>query len=137
MLAEGAPAVLKGVIFTRPERCEAAMAEARTAISAETADVIGPFGHYIEACAPGCNKATALQWLAKRLGLELSDVVAFGDSHNDLEMIAECGRGIAVANAVDPVKACADWVSPYSNDESAVGREIEAMLAAGELAPAP
>ena len=71
----------------------------------------------------GVNKGVALPRLAAALGIEMSKVVAIGDYHNDIAMLRAAGVGIAVANAVDEVKAVADYVT-VSNDEHAIARAI-------------
>jgi len=40
----------------------------------------------------------------------MSQVMAFGDNFNDLSMLETAGLGVAMGNAVDEVKACADLV---------------------------
>lgn len=59
----------------------------------------------------GCSKATGVRRLAEKLGIDLADVMVFGDSYNDLEMLQEVGFGVAVGNAVPELKAVADYVS--------------------------
>jgi Cof subfamily protein (haloacid dehalogenase superfamily) len=59
----------------------------------------------------GCSKATGVRRLAGKLGIDLADVMVFGDSYNDLEMLQEVGFGVAVGNAVPELKAVADYVS--------------------------
>ncbi len=53
----------------------------------------------VEITTRTANKGSALRVLCKRLGAELSEVVAFGDGLNDLTMLQAAGRGVAVANA--------------------------------------
>lgn len=55
----------------------------------------------------------------KILNISLSDIVAFGDDKNDMEMLKICGTGVAVANAISDVKGVADSVT-LSNDEDGV-----------------
>ena len=59
---------------------------------------------------PGCSKGTALQWLCQHLGVDPSQVVAFGDGENDKEMLEFAGLGLAVANAGEVCQAVADGV---------------------------
>ena len=46
------------------------------------------------------GKVQAIRELARLLNISLSDIVAFGDDKNDMEMLQICGTGVAVANAV-------------------------------------
>ena len=53
----------------------------------------------------------------KRLSVDLSEVVAFGDGDNDSEMLACAGIGIAVANATEKCREAADFVTDrYDRD---------------------
>lgn len=80
---------------------------------------------YLEVLPYGASKGSALQALAKALGIGLKQVVAVGDSLNDLEMVRLAGLGVAVANAHPLLKQAADFVSPYTNEQAAVADLIE------------
>lgn len=73
------------------------------------------------------SKAWALRYLTDKWGLSMSDVIAFGDDANDIEMIREAGLGVAVSNAIPEVRAAADLVVP-SNDEAGVAHVLESLL---------
>jgi hypothetical protein len=83
--------------------------------------------NYLEVIPLGVNKAEALVNLTKRLSLDLSQVVALGDGHNDLEMLREVGLGIAMGNATEEVKAAAKWVTG-TNDEAGVAQAIRKLF---------
>ena len=70
------------------------------------------------------RKKNATSALASHFGISLSEIAAFGDDYNDIEMIRDCGSGVAVANAIDEVKAVADYIC-QSNDEDGVAKWIE------------
>ncbi len=57
------------------------------------------------------NKGTALEEVAKLMGLDTRDIVAIGDSANDVEMIRAAGLGVAVGNAHPALKDAADLVT--------------------------
>jgi hypothetical protein len=59
----------------------------------------------LEISSDGTSKASALAWVAEQRGIEAADVWAFGDSPNDLPMLAWAGRSYAVANAHPSVLA--------------------------------
>jgi len=69
-------------------------------------------------------KAEAIKALANYLDIELSNIIAFGDDLNDIEMLEQCGYGIAVSNAIKEVLTVADYVTD-SNDEDGVAKFIE------------
>jgi hydroxymethylpyrimidine pyrophosphatase-like HAD family hydrolase len=54
------------------------------------------------------------------LSLDMRHIVAFGDNHNDIEMLQLAGHGVAMRNAKPEVKAVADEVLGWSNDEEGV-----------------
>ena len=56
------------------------------------------------------RKGLALSSIMKRLNISLDEVIGFGDDHNDIEMLRECGVSVAVANAIDECKAVADYI---------------------------
>jgi Cof subfamily protein (haloacid dehalogenase superfamily) len=70
------------------------------------------------------NKGAAVQYMAKMLGLDASQVMTLGDNFNDVEMIQYAGIGVAMGDAPDGVKAIADWVAPsVAEDGAAVAIE--------------
>ena len=140
-------------IVTMAHDPDAAMAAAAEQLGPELAEQVNLVRGYFwfEYMPRGMHKATGLGRLAERLGFGLEQCVAFGDSSNDLELLAsqsppptppspshrraapqaETGLGVAMKNARDDVKAAASMVSEYTNDEDGVGREIERLLAEG------
>ena len=50
--------------------------------------------------------------------------MAFGDQHNDLSMIAYAGHGVAMANAIEPLKAIANDITTYTNDQDGLARYL-------------
>ena len=68
--------------------------------------------------------------LADFLGIEPAEVAAFGDDYSDVKMIAACGFGVAMSNAIDEVKAVADYICG-SNDEGGAARWIEENILKG------
>ncbi|GAB3405966.1 HAD family hydrolase [Schumannella luteola] len=65
----------------------------------------------------GVHKGSAILAVLERLGESIDDVVAIGDSANDIEMIAIAGLGIAMGNADGAVKAVADEVTASVADD--------------------
>ncbi len=82
-------------------------------------------GHGIEVMGAGISKARGIRNLCRRLpGVRLQNVLAVGDSENDIDMLRECGLGVAMGNAADCVKAAADAVT-CSNSEDGAALAIE------------
>ena len=80
-----------------------------------------------EVVGQGVNKRAALERVAADLGLAAEDVAAFGDQHNDREMLAWAGFGVAMGNADKDVRALADWVADDADDDG-VAAVIETWL---------
>lgn len=78
----------------------------------------------IEINAVGVHKAAAIDVVRERLGIEMSQVMAMGDSLNDIKMIEKAGLGIAMGNAQEEVKKAADWITT-TNVNDGVARAIE------------
>ncbi|QDP94956.1 HAD family phosphatase [Microlunatus elymi] len=66
---------------------------------------------WLDIVPEGVNKASALADVAARLGIDRADVLALGDGRNDVEMLQWAGRGVALGQAPDEVKAIADAVT--------------------------
>lgn len=58
----------------------------------------------------GISKATGLRWLADYYGIGVDEIAMIGDSDNDVLAIRDAGLGIAMGNAIEPVKAVADHI---------------------------
>ena len=69
------------------------------------------------------HKGNAIRQLAQHLGLEMRQVLAFGDGSNDITMLQEAGIGVCMENGLDSVKAVADYITD-SCDEDGVAKAI-------------
>lgn len=77
----------------------------------------------LELLNPTVSKGAALERIARMLGVARDDVIAFGDSHNDVGMLTYAGTGVAMANASAEVKAIADLVTG-SNEEDGIASAL-------------
>jgi hydroxymethylpyrimidine pyrophosphatase-like HAD family hydrolase len=68
-------------------------------------------GYAIHLQSPGIDKGTALEALAKEMGLLPSDFLAIGDSLNDIQMLKKAGIGVTVANGHPDTKAVAGFIA--------------------------
>lgn len=82
---------------------------------------------FYETLPAGASKGVAMRLLCARLGVPRQDVVAIGDSENDIEILAFAGMGFAMAHAPDAVRAAAAAVTA-SNDEDGVAQAVEPLL---------
>jgi HAD superfamily hydrolase (TIGR01484 family) len=79
---------------------------------------------WLDLAPVGVSKASGLAYVAHRLGVDRADVLAIGDGRNDIEMLEWAGRGVAMGQAIEQVRAVADAVTvPVGEDGAA--RELE------------
>lgn len=83
--------------------------------------------HVVECFAPSVSKWHGIMQVIGPMGIDGSQVVAIGDDINDLEMIRHAGLGVAMGNAIDPIKAVARWQVP-SHDEDGLAAAIDRIL---------
>ena len=67
--------------------------------------------YFLEFSHPLATKGHALSVLAEKYGVLREEVIAIGDSYNDLEMIDYAGLGVLVGNARQELKKHADYVT--------------------------
>ena len=77
----------------------------------------------------GVQKAMALSIVAHSLDVQSKNIIAFGDEHNDLELLDYAGWGVAMQNATNQLKAVANDVTPKTNDEDGLADYLEEFLA--------
>ncbi len=75
----------------------------------------------------GTSKATAAEWLCRRLGVAPGESAAFGDSANDVELMEFAGHGVAMRNAIPQLLGMADEVAPPCTEDG-VAQVLEQWL---------
>ena len=76
---------------------------------------------WLDIAPEGVSKASGLDWVCRDLGIERADVLAIGDGRNDTELLKWAGRGVAMGQAPDVVKAAANHVTaPVDEDGAAI-----------------
>ncbi|AZV49810.1 Cof-type HAD-IIB family hydrolase [Bacillus halotolerans] len=83
--------------------------------------------HNFELSSKKASKGQALERLAKRLNIPMKETAAVGDSLNDRSMLEAAGKGVAMGNAREDIKAIADAVT-LTNDEHGVAHMIRHLL---------
>jgi len=83
--------------------------------------------YFLEFMPQNINKAYSLQKLLNHLNLDKSQLIACGDGYNDLSMVEFAGLGVAMANAVDEVKARANYLTA-SNDDNGIVQVIDKFI---------
>lgn len=69
----------------------------------------------LEICSISAGKGNGILRLAEYLGIERDEIIAVGDSENDIPAIKTAGLGLAVANACEALKAAADEITCDNN----------------------
>lgn len=72
---------------------------------------------FVEVSAAGVTKATTAALIAAEHGISSDEVIAFGDSPNDLEMLIWAGRSVAMANAEPDLLELADVIAGGNDDD--------------------
>ncbi len=85
------------------------------------------FDHNLEIGGATTSKASALQELEHILGAQPSEMMAIGDSPNDMAMMRLAGMPVAVGNAKEEVKAIAKYVTS-SNHEDGVAKAVHKFV---------
>ena len=90
-------------------------------------DLLGRFGNeldiylsapwFLEVMPKGINKGLGLGVICADMGISLSEVIAFGDSYNDIPMIQMAGKGVAMGNAEEALKKAADHITADCDDD--------------------
>ncbi|MDE7422978.1 MAG: Cof-type HAD-IIB family hydrolase [Lachnospiraceae bacterium] len=87
-------------------------------------------GYWYKFTKKNVTKENAIMPIIDACRFSIESIVAFGDDFADIGMLELCGLGVAMGNAIDPVKAKADLVIG-SNDEDGIAVFIEENLLSG------
>lgn len=79
----------------------------------------GGWGEWVEIVATGVSKASGLEVVAGRMGIDPVDILALGDEWNDIPMFEWVGDAVAMGQSPDRVKAAAHRVAPAADDDGA------------------
>ncbi len=82
----------------------------------------------IELFTPKTHKGFALKYVADYLGYNQEDIIAFGDGHNDIEMIEFAGLGVVMNNGHEELKEVADIILDNTNKEDGVIKFLKDYL---------
>ncbi len=76
--------------------------------------------HNVEVMVANVNKATGIQQMLKSFNLTMDEVMAIGDSDNDIQMLQSVGYPVAMKNAPDRIKKMVRDVTDFTCDEDGV-----------------
>jgi len=108
----------KKVTQFRPEMC---------VYFGEKLKCVSSMAHFLEFVSSKAGKGAALADISKLYGINQSEVIAVGDSYNDICMLEYAGFSVAVENAHDDIRTVCDHVT-LSNNEDGVAEVIERFI---------
>ena len=91
------------------------------------ATITTSFKNNMEIGGPTTSKAEALRQLGRLLGVHKDEMLAAGDSPNDMAMLKEAGIAVVMGNGEEEVKAVADYITS-DNDHDGVGEAVEKFV---------
>jgi Cof subfamily protein (haloacid dehalogenase superfamily) len=90
--------------------------------------VVATENEILEFLSLHANKAVGAEALARKLGIDRSDTVAFGDGNNDVELLRWAGFSVAMAHGRPGAHRAASKVTPPGPPETAFARGVELVL---------
>ena len=122
--------VLKMSMVVGEERLDSVLQEINDLFDGHVRAVSSGYG-CIDILQDRIHKAWGLVELLKRWNLKPEQIMAFGDSENDIEMLELAGISYAMENAEEAVKRVATKVAP-ANSQAGVYKVLENWLERGE-----
>jgi hypothetical protein len=113
-----------GCRFDTVEKCEEAVIRIREEFGVE-APTTG--GTDLEILPPGINKGTGALALCEHLGLDISNIIAFGDSGNDVDLLKIAGYAVVVGCGRKSALELADYIAPPVKEDG-VAKAIEDLF---------
>jgi Cof subfamily protein (haloacid dehalogenase superfamily) len=109
------------------ERIDRIQADAEQRLGSEMY-VVRTADEILEIAAPATNKALGAQAVAKILGIECHNVVAFGDGNNDVELLNWAGLSVAMDHGQESARRAAKLISAPGSPGTAFARAVRAVL---------
>lgn len=121
--AEIPKTAVKAMMLEHPDRLKEVEKALRPVVENELyMTITKPF--FLEFMNPAVDKGKSLVTLAQHLNVPMKQVIAVGDSYNDISMIKAAGLGVAMGNAVEAVKQAADYETA-DNEHDGVAHVVE------------
>jgi Cof subfamily protein (haloacid dehalogenase superfamily) len=89
----------------------------------EALEVVSSWTNNLELNCKGITKGKGVELLARHYNIKREEIIAIGDSENDLSMLEYAGLGVAMGNAAPAIKRKADLVTA-ANDDDGVAKVI-------------
>lgn len=104
-------------VFCQPEQMNAMKELAQTFLPKLPVSMMASSSHLLEFMDKDTNKGTGLKMACQKLNIPIGSSMAFGDATNDYTLIEASGIGVCMKNGTDDVKAIADYITQYTNEE--------------------
>lgn len=126
LLSDTARADVERVVWLAEPGALAPLAQAFPAQFQDRLTVIHTLPFALEFFAPGVDKASGVEAVARHYGIAPAEVVAFGDGHQDLPMLSWAGLGIAMAHGAAARSGVR--VAPAGDPATALARAIDELM---------
>ena len=90
-------------------------------------EITSSSNHNIEITKKGASKGRAIEILANYYNIKKEEIIAIGDSDNDLSAIEFAGMGVAMGNANEKLKKKSNFVTD-SNDNDGVAKVVDKFI---------
>lgn len=111
--------IAKIVLFVKPQDQDIVFNEINKKYS-DKIEAMPSETFLVELTNKGVTKGSALRSLKSYNGIDVSEMISFGNALNDIDMIKTTKYGIAVANAMNEVKEVADYITDDDSNNNAV-----------------
>ena len=108
------------VIIRDPDATADDFVELGARLGLHGTDYVVGWTAWLDLSPVGVSKASGLELVAEKIGVAREDVLAIGDGRNDIEMLRWAGRGVAMGQSVEEVRAAADHVTGTVYDDGVV-----------------
>jgi Cof subfamily protein (haloacid dehalogenase superfamily) len=115
---------LKVIFMTEPEDVDLVRQAINKSQWKDSFEFMQSSPWYYEMLPKNSTKGSAIPRLAEILGISPDRTIGMGDNDNDMTLITQSGIGIAVENAIEPIKAAADYIT-VDNESHAVAQVIK------------
>jgi len=107
------------VIIRDPSATADDFVELASRLGLHGTDYVVGWTAWLDLAPMGVTKASGLAIVADKLAVDQADVLAIGDGRNDIEMLQWAGRGVAMGQSIEEVRAAADAVTDSVYDDGA------------------
>lgn len=83
--------------------------------------------YFLEFMNKDVDKGRSIKRLCDVIGIDIKEVIAIGDSYNDISMIETVGLGVAMGNAIDELKKIAKYITD-DNENDGVAKVVEKYI---------